>query len=205
MNAVLANSLEKSMSYAEYSELVAQLAQDNSTSGDLKTEANINFTKLNNRRMKRWDKTIKLSKEALKRIRAFKEKVTWLVISETWCGDSAHITPVLNKLAESNDNINLRLVLRDEHPELMDAFLTFGARSIPKVIMIEDASGEVINTYGPRPSEATYYVNRFKAMHGTLTPDFKEDLQHWYNDNKGQNIIDDLTEKLCELAPSVCQ
>ena len=38
-----------------------------------------------------------------------------------------------------------------------------------------------------------------------LTPEFKEDLQHWYNKNKGQNIIEDITGVLCELEPSVCQ
>jgi hypothetical protein len=111
---------------------------------------------------------------------------------------------VLNKVAEFNGNIDLRLVLRDENPELMDGFLTNGNRAIPKLLMIDDASGNVINTFGPRPSEATSYVNRFKAMHGKLTPEFKEDLQHWYNKDKGQNIIEDITEMLCELKPSVC-
>jgi hypothetical protein len=113
--------------------------------------------------------------------------------------------PVLNKMASLNDNIDFKVVLRDENIELMDAFLTNGGRSIPKVIMLDNASGEVLDTFGPRPSEATGYVNRFKAENGSLTPEFKEDLQHWYNKNKGQNIIEDVTEILCKLEPSACQ
>ena len=82
--------------------------------------------------------------------------------------------------------------MRDENPELMDLFLTFGSRSVPKLIIIDDETGEVINTYGPRPSEATSFVNRYKAMYGALTPEFKEDLQQWYNKDKGQNVISDI-------------
>lgn len=204
MSSIVKNSLQKSISYQAYRDLVKQLAEENSTTGLEKTEALANYTKLNDRRMKRWDKTVKLSEETKGRLNTFDGKVTWLVITESWCGDAAHVIPVLNKVAEFNGNIDLRLVLRDENPELMDGFLTNGNRAIPKLIMIDDASGNVINTFGPRPSEATSYVNRFKAMHGKLTPEFKEDLQHWYNKDKGQNIIEDITEMLCELKPSVC-
>ena len=65
-------------------------------------------------------------------------------------------------------------------------------------------TGEVIHTYGPRPTEAANYVKRFKSKHGALTPDFKEDLQHWYNSDKGQNVIEDVTQFLSQLEPSAC-
>lgn len=205
MDSIIKNSLDNSISYNAYRSLVKQLVEDNSTTGPDKTEALIDFTKLNERRMKRWDKTIKISDEARNKIEAFDGKMTWLLITESWCGDAAHVVPAINKVAELNDNINLRLVLRDENLELMDAFLTNGGRSIPKLIMIENATGKVLDTFGPRPTEATNYVSRFKAKYGTLTPEFKEDLQHWYNNDKGQNVISDLTEILCELQPTVCQ
>lgn len=204
MNTIIAQSIQKSTSYQDYRELVKQLVEQNSNTGDEKTEALANYTVLNDRRMKRWDKTVKLSENAQNAIKEFKENVTWLVITESWCGDAAHVMPVINKVADLNDNIDFKVVLRDENPELMDAFLTNGGRAIPKLIMIDNASGDVIDTFGPRPSEATGYVNRFKAENGALTPEFKEDLQHWYNKNKGQNIIEDLTEMLCKLEPNLC-
>ncbi|GAA3633912.1 thioredoxin family protein [Flavivirga jejuensis] len=205
MKTIIKNSLNKSISYLAYRDLVKQLAEANSNTGNEKTEALADYTKLNDRRMKRWDKTIKITSESLSKIKTFKEPITWLVITESWCGDAAHVMPVINKVAELNDNIDLKVVLRDENPELMDAFLTNGNKAIPKLIILDNNTGDVLNTYGPRPSEATNYVSRFKAKHGALTPEFKEDLQHWYNTNKGQNIIDDLTDVLCELEPSVCQ
>lgn len=205
MNVLISNSLKGSMSYQEYRDLVKQLTEERSTTGNEKTEALINYTKLNDRRMKRWDKTVKISEGSKKRIKGFTHPITWLVIVESWCGDAAHVLPVINKIAELSDFIDMKIVLRDENPELMDAFLTNGNKAIPKIIMLDNETDEVIETYGPRPSEATSYVNRFKAKYGTLTSDFKEDLQHWYNDNKGQNVIEDITEMLCKLEPNVCQ
>ena len=205
MDTTINDALDRSMSYKSYRDLVKSMAENNSTTGIEKTEVYADFTVLNDKRMKRWDKTLKISEELEQKILEFKHPITWLVIAESWCGDGAHILPVLNKIAELNEYIDLKIVLKDENPQLMDSFLTFGTRSIPKVIMIDNESGAVLNTYGPRPSEATAYVNRFKAKYGKLTPEFKEDLQHWYNKNKGQNIIEDVAEMLCKLEPTVCQ
>ncbi|MDG1731181.1 MAG: thioredoxin family protein [Algibacter sp.] len=205
MNPIIAQSIKRSISYQDYRVLVKQLAEENSNSGLEKTEALANYTFLNDRRMKRWDKTIKVSEEDQQRLREFTQPITWLVITESWCGDAAHVIPALNKIAELNANIDIKIVLRDDNLELMDMFLTKGGRAIAKVIMIDNETGEVLNTYGPRPTEATSYVNRFKAKHGQLTPEFKEDLQHWYNKNKGQNVIEDIIEILCELQPITCQ
>jgi len=33
-------------------------------------------------------------------------------------------------------------------------------------------------------------------MHGTITPEFKEILQQWYNKDKGQSTIEDLVKLL---------
>ncbi len=204
MHTTIKASLEKSISYEAYRDLMTTLAETNATTGTEQTEALINYTKLNVRRMKRWDKTLKVSEDAKAKISNLDQKITWLVITESWCGDAAHVIPVLHKIAELNPNINLRLVERDQNLELIDMFLTNGGRSIAKLIMIDEATGDVLNTFGPRPSEATALVNDYKARHGKLTPEFKEDLQVWYNKNKGQNIIEDVTTMLCEFQPQVC-
>jgi len=199
MDTIIKNSLEKSMSYEDYRVLVSELANTDSTTGEQQTEALIGYTKLNDKRMKRWDKTTKVLEAHQSQIKNSNRALTWLVITESWCGDAAHIMPVLNKVAALNSAINYKVVLRDENPELIDAFLTNGGRAIPKLIMIDDTTGRVVDTFGPRPSEATNAVNKYKAEHGGLTPEFKEDLQRWYNKNKGQNIIEDVTTKLNDL------
>tara|TARA_R110002049_G_scaffold37208_1_gene117501 strand:- start:66683 stop:67300 length:618 start_codon:yes stop_codon:yes gene_type:complete len=197
MSNLIKNSLQKGKSYQAYRDFVAHLTDEtNSASGLSQADDLVNYTKLNDTRMKRWDKTIKVPDAAKAKILGFDQSITWLVITESWCGDAAHVLPVINKVAELSDFIDLKIVLRDENLGLIDAYLTDGNRAIPKLIMIDNNSGEVLNTYGPRPSVARTYVKRFKAKHGKLTLDFKEDLQHWYNKDKGQNIIEDLTQLL---------
>ena len=195
-NATITDSLDRSMSYADYIKLVNTLAETSSTTGFEKTDTMVNYTMLNQRRMKRWDKTVRLTDEARAKIENFNGNVTWLVLTESWCGDAAHITPVINKVASLNDRINYRLVLRDENEALMNEFLTNGGRSIPKLIAIDNKSEKVIGTFGPRPSAATKMVNAFKEKHGSLTAEFKEDLQRWYNKDKGQSTIEDLLQLL---------
>jgi len=194
MNSIINKSIDKAISYQDYRTLVKQLVKAHSNSGIEKTEDLANYTKLNDRRMKRWDKTIKISEKIQQKILEFNQKVTWLIITESWCGDAAHVIPALNKIAELNANIDIKIVLRDENLELMDQFLTNGGRAIAKVIMIDNVTGEILNTYGPRPSDATELVNDYKKKHVALTPEFKEDLQHWYNKDKGQNIINDIVK-----------
>ena len=89
--------------------------------------------------------------------------------------------PVINKIAELHDGIDLKLVLRDENDALMNQFLTNGGKAIPKLIMIDNETDNVISTFGPRPTVATQMVNTYKADHGQLSPVFKEELQQWYN------------------------
>lgn len=204
MNTVLKDSLQGSMSYVTYRNLVKILVEEKSNSGIEKNEDLANFTVLNDKRMKRWDKTLKISEEYQLKLSHFNKNITWLVITESWCGDAAHIVPVLYKIAEYI-NINFRVVLRDENLELMDLFLTNGARAVPKLLMIDNLTGDVVSTYGPRPSEATRMVLDYKEKNGTITSEFKEDLQVWYNKDKGENIVNDITEMLCQIEPSICQ
>ena len=196
INNIIADSLKSGITYADYRNLVSKLVEENSTTGNEKTEDMVNYTMLNDRRMKRWDKTVKVSDEMRTKIENFNRKVTWLVIIESWCGDAAHIAPVINKVAELNDNINFNVVLRDENDILMNHFLTNGGKAIPKLIMIDNKSNNVVATFGPRPVVATDMVNAYKSKNGMLTPEFKEDLQRWYNKDKGQSTIEDLVNLL---------
>lgn len=189
---IIQDGLDNSMSYVEYRELVITKVENNSNTGHEVTEALANYTMLNNKRMKRWDKTIKIGEGVADAIKHKKFNQTWIVITESWCGDAAHVIPVINKIAELNEGINFRVVLRDDNEALMDQFLTNGSRSIAKLIILDTTTKDVIATYGPRPSTATLLVNDYKAKYGILTPEFKEELQQWYNKDKGQTVIADL-------------
>jgi hypothetical protein len=146
--------------------------------------------------MRRLDKTIQISKSAQELFCHYEKKVTWLVMTESWCGDAAQSLPILNKIANIAPHLNLRIALRDEHVDLMKYFLTNGGMSIPKLIAIDDASKVVLGEWGPRPSIATQMVVDYKAEHGILTPEFKQDLQIWYTNDKGVSIVEDIERLL---------
>lgn len=196
VSEIIQKTIDKAMNYTEYRSLVHELAATNANSGAIQTDALINYTQLNDKRMKRWDKTLKISEAHKNQITRLKTKTTWLVLTESWCGDASPSLPVMNKLAELNPNIDLKIVLRDENLDLMNLFLTNGAQSIPKLIALDSKTHEVKGEWGPRPSIPTKMVIDYKAEHSKLTAEFKEDLQVWYNKDKGQNILNDLVSLL---------
>ena len=113
-------------------------------------------------------------------------------MAESWCGDAAHAMPVMNKLVTQAKNIDFKVLYRDENKELMDLFLTNGSMSIPKLIVFDNETQEVINDWGPSPLIIINKTKEFKATHDTLTPEFKKEIQVWYNQNKGKCIASDL-------------
>ncbi|MGY8909788.1 MAG: thioredoxin family protein [Flavobacteriales bacterium] len=190
MKDIISKSLENTYTYQEYRDLVKDLLAEGKSTGPEQSDYILNYSKLNNTRMKRLDKTTKISDETAQEIQKLATPQTWLVLTEGWCGDAAQNLPVIHKMAELNKNINLKLVLRDENLALMDLFLTNGGRSIPKLIAL-DTDNNVIDTWGPRPKVATKMVADYKEKNGSLDPQFKEYLQVWYNKDKGLSTQED--------------
>jgi len=193
---IINESLSRSSSYEVYRNKVHELAISGKTTGETQSKALIDYTQLNDRRMNRWDKTLKIPVDIQEKVAKVSKNLVFLVLTESWCGDASPSLPVMNKITELNPNIELRIVLRDENLELMNQFLTNNAMSIPKLIIIDNDNEEVLADWGPRPSIATKLVEEYKAEHGKLTPEFKQDLQVWYNKDKGQNILSDIISLL---------
>ncbi len=195
---LIKESLTKATPYKEYRELVKKLASEGKSTGPNQTEALTNYTKLNYRRMKRFDKTVKIDSDTASQISSIKRQMTFLVLTESWCGDAAPAMPVMNKIADLNENLDFKIALRDENLELMNRFLYNGTLSIPRLILIDDETGSVLGDWGPRPSTAQKMAEDYKKEHGKLSAEFKEDLQIWYNKDKGQTTLKDLTRLLLE-------
>lgn len=196
VESIIVENLPKAIPYVDYRNMVDELAAKGKTTGAEQKESLIEYTQLNSRRLKRWDKTFKIPEVLVKKIKEWDRPVLWLVLTESWCGDAAPTMPVINKVAELNSNISLKVLLRDEHPELIQRFLTNGAMSIPKLIMVDKNIMEVLGEWGPRPSKATQMALEYKKAHGILSPEFKQDLQVWYNTDKGENTLNDLLQLL---------
>ncbi len=195
IKSLIDKALAGAQTYQEYKDLVAMHIENNSNTGPEVSESLANYTMLTGRRMKRLDKTLSVPEVAQEALAKLDRPVTWLVLTESWCGDAAQSMPMMDKFAQHNANIDFKVVLRDSNLGLMDKFLTNGARSIPKLIAL-NKDKQVIGTWGPRPSKATAWVEEFKEKNGSLTPEFKTDLQVWYNKDKAQNIAEDLIELL---------
>ena len=183
--------LRKAISYSSYRNLISDLIASGKSSGPIQSEDLLNYSMLNDRRMTRLDKTIQLRQETLLTVKKIDKPITWLVLSEGWCGDAAQTLPVINKIANESDLITLKIIFRDEHEELMNYFLTNGGKSIPKLLVLNSES-EVLNTWGPRPDKASKMVQDYKNKHGQLDATFKQELQVWYNKDKGVNIQENM-------------
>ena len=183
--------LQKAISYSSYRNLISDLIASGKSSGPIQSEDLLNYSMLNDRRMTRLDKTIQLRQETLLTVKKIDKPITWMVLSEGWCGDAAQTLPVINKIANESDLITLKIIFRDEHEELMNYFLTNGGKSIPKLLVL-NSENEVLNTWGPRPDKATKMVQDYKNKHGQLDATFKQELQVWYNKDKGVNIQENM-------------
>lgn len=183
--------LKNVMSYDTYISYVSKLVANKETSGEEQSEKLVDFTKLNSSRLKRISKTFSFTDKQEQFFTNISLSQEWIILVESWCGDVVQVLPILHKISLLNPKIKLKIVLRDENPELMDAFLTHGARAIPKVIMTLP-DGTVKAVWGPRSIAATSRVTQYKLLHGKIDVTFLEDLQKWYLEDKGQAIVHDL-------------
>jgi hypothetical protein len=109
-----------------------------------------------------------------------------LVIAEDWCGDASSTVPVLAKLADTVPGLELRVILRDQHPEVMDLYLTNGSRSIPIVIALDEQFRE-LGHWGPRPRELQAWVmaSRLTVPKAELYPQVRQ----WYARDHGETTL----------------
>jgi len=169
------------------------------TTGESQHEYLVYFTKLNAQRTKRLNKTSKVDEASTAMVTGLKGKYTWLVLTESWCGDAAQILPLLNKMVEMNSSIDLRLVLRDKNDELMQEFLTNGGRSIPKLIILNEQQ-EVVGSWGPRPAQAqAFYDNWKNDPNHPPYREFQVGMQKWYLNDKGMSTFREIAEILEKL------
>lgn len=194
MKEILKTALTNSFSYQEYRKIIADLLQDGKATGAIQTEALVNYSRLNETRMHRLDKTIVIDQAIISKLNTIKTQYIWLVISEGWCGDAAQILPIINKMSEVSDCIDLKIVFRDENDELMNSFLTNGNKSIPKLIILDKNSLEVIAHWGPRPKGAVELIQNYKEKFGVIDDTIKAELQMWYLHDKGLSTQKEVME-----------
>jgi hypothetical protein len=157
-------------------------------------------TQLNFRRSDRIERTYQPSENLRRAIASIREPQVWMVISESWCGDSAQNLPHIMRLASLNPMIDLRILERDSHPDVMDEFLTGTARSIP-IFVAWDVEGRQLLRWGPRPAAGVRLVDELKSA-GKVKDEILEQLHLWYGRNRGADLEAELLALLTPLVPS---
>jgi hypothetical protein len=205
MKSIIDKSLSQSYSYTEYRNQVKTLLKEGKSSGNEQSEALTHYSELNEARMNRLEKTVKISTEIIQKLNQLNGDYVWLVISEGWCGDAAQIIPVRYKMAELSERIDLKIVFRDENEDLMNLFLTNGTKSIPKLIVLDKNTLEVLSDFGPRPIGAKQLILDYKVKHGIVDETAKTNLQLWYLHDKGLSIQNEILDLMLKIDLAAAQ
>ena len=114
-----------------------------------------------------------------------------LVLVDDWCGDALNTLPFISRLADASENVELRIVPRDDFREIRDRHLTRGSRSIPIVILL-DADGVARGSWGPRP---TLLQALFEGGLRTLpSKERYRELRRCYARDRGASTAREITE-----------
>ncbi|MNE20014.1 hypothetical protein D3C87_19700 [compost metagenome] len=178
------------MTFQTYLELFEQILNSPKPETPYDNPDYFNYTKLNWSRMNRWLKKGEILPQIQEKIKNIQEPQSWILITEPWCGDAAHIVPFIKMMADLNPLIQLDLELRDAEPHRIQNYLTNGGKSIPKLI-IRNSNGEDLASWGPRPVECQ---TLYQEMHTSKAPfeEVKIRLQNWYNEHNGVEIQEEI-------------
>lgn len=192
----LGEAFASGWNYTEYRKMLQDLLAEGKTTGADQSEGMINYATINQKRMDRGDKTVKISEEVLAELNAVKPREKWLVITEGWCGDASQILPTLAKMETAVSGIEMKMILRDQNLDVMDAFLTNGTRGIPKVIRLNPDTNEVIGEWGPRPAAMQVLVDEWKKTPGVPKEEMYAKVHGAYAKDRGTAVISELMEEL---------
>lgn len=87
----------------------------------------------------------------------FTRRMPVLAISGIWCGDCAQQGPMLERIAEASDRIDLRWIERDREPDLARRLRINGGERVPVVVFLSE-DFDVVSILGDRT------LTRYRAL-----------------------------------------
>ena len=199
---LVVKALNTSFDYEEYKAFAEKELNsfDASKTDQIFVERN-EARKINLVRMSRIEKQFQPNEESIELLKNIDQNLLWIVISESWCGDSAQSLPVISRLAFLNPLINLKIIPRDKNLDYMDIYLTDGKRSIPKLIVYNDDLIEIAS-WGPRPKTAQHLMEDMLKNNLPKSERLKK-LHLWYAKNKGAEIESEIVQIIKEITPKI--
>ncbi len=147
------------------------------------------------------ERRARVPEEWLGRVRQLPGRWNLLVLLEDWCGDAVNTVPIIAALAHAAPNLELRVLGRDANPELTEAHLTHGSRSVP-VVIVFDEEFEEIGWWGPRPAELQAWV-RSEGAPMPKEERYRE-VRRWYARDRGESTLREIVELLEDAACVAC-
>lgn len=182
------------MSYEEYRALIEQLLIAGKTTGGNQSLGMIDYTRKNVQRMNRLDEKVHVDEEIKNILSSADFNWYWVVLTEAWSGESAQNIPILSKIAGESSKISLKILLRDEEPEIMQLYFPDAMRSIPQLICIKEDDFSDVGTWGPRPQPVQEIVEDYKNRSDKTQEEYSQGIQNWYTSDKGKTLQKEMTQ-----------
>ena len=181
------------MNWHQYQQKFIEILDGSDTSVPYDKKVYLEYVKLNQSRINRWMKKPMILGETAAALTNIQTPLKWILITEPWCGDAAHSTPIIYQMTELSDKIDLEIQLRDTNSEI-DHYLTNGSKSIPKLI-VRDQNDQDLFVWGARPEACQKMVVELKEK-PISSQDKTMRIQQWYNKDAGQSIQSEIVNLL---------
>jgi hypothetical protein len=193
--AVFKEVLQTALGFEEYLQLTKDILEEKiPRHGIYLNDSTFRYTRSNLERMNKVLQNIVINQKLYNLLSELKEDWIWVVLSEPWCGDASWGTTALHVIATCTDRIEFKILLRDQHPDIMQRYQTTGTDSIPKLICLRADDLSEVFTWGPRPAVLQNMIAEFKASENF---DYKESvrmLHQWYEQDMAKSIQEELTD-----------
>lgn len=90
-----------------------------------------------------------LTPQQQKLLSGFVRQMNILVLAGTWCGDCVNQVPILRRIEEATDRVQIRFLDRDAYPDVRDALSINGGARVPAVVFLSEDFQECAR-YGDR-------------------------------------------------------
>lgn len=187
------------MNWQEYAAYFDGVLKNETRSAPYDDEHFFEYTRLNAARQNRWLKQDILTENTKQVLSQIKEPQVWELITEPWCGDAAHIVPVVYKMSMESALVKLNIQLRDSNSEI-DKYLTNGTKSIP-ILIIRNSEGKDLAVWGPRPKLLSEIFTALKSKNLPLE-ELKIVLQNWYNTDKSMEVQKEIIATITSIGSS---
>jgi hypothetical protein len=186
--------LETGFSYTFYRKELVRLTKFGKTTGDCHTPERVDATMAHMDRMTHLDRSFSVPQQIWHHIQKLPANLLFVSIVEGWQADCAEFLPVANKLIGSHPLWQHIILLRDEVPMIVNHLESLypGSGSIPKLLVMEAQSFQVLTHWGPLPAE---WLRKLESTNGKMeVPDKK----NWFAQNNGAAIAAELAQQIVE-------